>query len=298
MKIKSSKKYTTRFKKMAFGGEPDEEVLAVHSFYDEKGNVIEEIRIDEEDQEEKHVYEYHENGKLIRHDLMIESDGISETFNYTRDEKGRLIEETKYYGDDPGERVVYVYEAHDQPVSISRFDSDGEPESIETISYNDKNLLIEHKRAGADSKIIEVSRIEYDEKELPVNKTVLDSKNEIISVTTLGYNDKNELIRVTEKNSEGKTVSDITSTYDERGNVTSRKVRDFHSKSLQFVYDENDNCIEEAVYDEHGNLTMKSNYEFDSENHLISESEYLLDMNRGSQMANSQSRYEYEYWTS
>ncbi len=297
MKIKSSKKYTTRFKKMAFGGEPDGEILSVHSLYDDQGKVIEETRIDEEDQEEKHVFAYSETGKLIRHELSIESDGISETFEYTRDEKGRVIQEIKYYGDDPGERVVYVYAAHEQPVSISRFDADGEPETVETISYNEKNLLTEHINANAANKITEVSRIEYDENDRPVKKTVFDGKDEMISVTSLSYNENNELIRITEKNKEGKVVSDITTTYDERGNVTSRKVRDFHSKSLQFSYDENDNCIEEAVYDEHGNMTMKSNYEFDADNHIISESGYFLDMNRGSQMANSQSRYEYEFYT-
>lgn len=297
MKIKVTKKYTTRFKKMAFGGDPEGEVLAVHSIFNDKGNVIEEIRIDEDDQIEKHQFVYNDAGKLIQHDLLIESDGISEMFVYERDEKGRILKETKFYGEEEGERTIYEYSSHEQPVSIERFDADNEPESFDTITYNDKDLLTEHRRFNNEKKLIEISQLSYNDKNLPIEKRVLNEKSDIVSITTLVYNDKDELIRMTEKNKEGKTTSDIISVYDDRSNVIERRIRDFHSRSLQFVYDERDNCVEEAVYDEHGNMTMKSNYEFDEKNNPIAESGYFLDMNRGSQMANSQSRYEYEYWT-
>src|SRR5688572_6975778 len=295
MKIKSLKKFTTRFKQLAFGGEPDGEVLASHSIYDDKGNVIEETRIDDDGRSEKHTFEYNPQGKLTRHHLEIEMDEVSETFEYSRDDKGRVIQEVKLYGDDEGEKVKYTFGTHDQPISIERYDSDGELESIEKIIYDERDRLIEHHRFDNTNKLIEKSVIEYNEKDIPTGKQVFDGKNKLTSSTQMVYDDKNELVRVTEKKSDGKIVSDIITVYDDNGNVIERKIKDFHSRTLRFKYDERNNCIEEETYDVHGNLTMKSNYEFDENNRLVHESGYYLDMNRGAQMGNSQSRYVYEF---
>src|SRR5664279_5384859 len=102
VKIKESKKFLTRYKKMAFGGEPEHEYLALHAMYDENGNVIEEIKIDDETGSvEKNIYIYDASNRILSHELIIESDGITEKFEFIRDEKGRLINETKYYSGDP-----------------------------------------------------------------------------------------------------------------------------------------------------------------------------------------------------
>ena len=295
MKIKSLKKYTTRFKQLAFGGEPDSEVLSSHSIYDDNGKVIEETRIDEDGRSELHTFTYDQQGKLTRHHLEIEMDGVSETFEYTRDDKGRVIQEVKMYGDDEGEKLKYTFGTHDQPIAIERYDSDGELESIEKIIYDERDRLLEHHRFDNESKLLEKSVIEYNEKDAPTGKQVFDSKNKLTGTTLMVYNEKNELVRITEKNSEGKVVSDIITEYDEKGNVTERKIKDFRSRTLRFKYDDRNNCIEEETYDVNGNLTMKSNYEFDDNNRLMHESGYYLDMNRGAQMGNSQSRYEYEF---
>ncbi len=297
MKIKSVKKFTTRFKKMAFGGVPDEEVLASHTFFDEKGNLVAEEKIDEDDgilEISKYVYDA--SGKMVRHDLIMEAEGISEIYEFNRDEKGRLLSEIKYYGEDPGEKTEYTYSTHDQPVTIARYDADGEPEAFEKISYNERDLLVEHHKMGPDKKVIEITKIDYNEKDEPVEKKVFDINNKLLRTTVISYNDKSELIRITEKNSDGIVISDVISTYDERGNVIQRKVRDFHSRTLRFEFDEHDNCITEEVFDENGNLTMKSNYEFDDNKQLIADSGYFMDMNRSAQMANTQNRYEYEYY--
>jgi len=297
MKVKSIKKYTTRFKKMAFGGVPDEEVLASHTFFDEKGNLVAEEKIDEDDGIlEINKYLYDDSGKMVRHNLIMEAEGISEMYEFNRDEKNRLLSEIKYYGEDPGEKTEYSYSTHDQPVTIARYDADGEPESFEKIAYNERDLLVEHQKMGPDQKLIETTKIGYNEKDGPIEKRVYDAKDKLIRTTAISYNDKGELVRITEKNSDGIVISDIISTYDDRGNVIQRKIRDFHSRTLRFEFDESDNCITEEIFDENGNLTMKSNYEFDENKQLISESGYFMDMNRSAQMANTQSRYEYEYF--
>ncbi|MBL0342466.1 MAG: hypothetical protein IPP71_17115 [Bacteroidetes bacterium] len=147
-----------------------------------------------------------------------------------------------------------------------------------------------------DQKHVETTKVDYNEKDAPVEKRVYDNKDQLIRTTKISYNDKGELVRITEKNGDGVVISDIASTHDDRGNVIERKIRDFHSRTLRFEFDENDSCITEEVFDENGNLTMKSNYEFDENKNLLTESGYFMDMNRSAQMANTQSRYEYEYY--
>ncbi len=281
---------------MAFGGEPDDEILSVQSEFDDKGNLVSESRIDESDLEEKHIYSYNDAGKQVRHELVIESDGISESYVFERDDKHRIISETKFYGDDPGECVKYEYVAHDQPVRIERFDSDGEKESVDEVDYNEKDFPIEHRRYNPDNTLAETTRINYNDKNLPIEKIVTGPDSKTGSVTKFSYDDQDRMIRATETNQDGKVVSDILSVYDERGNVIERKIRDFHSRTLRFKFDDRNNCIEEEIFDEHGNLTLKSTYEFNEYNHVVSESGYYLDMNRGAQLSNSLSRYEYEYW--
>jgi len=297
MKIKSSKKYTTRFKKMAFSGQPDEEVLSVITTFDDKGNVIEEFKIDDDEgTNEKILYTYDDQNKLIRYEHLMENEGISEVFVYNRDEKGRINIDQKMYGEDPGEKIIYHYDNHDQPVRIERYDSDGETESVEEILYNDKNHLIEHRKNGPDNELLFKTTITYNEQFLPVEKHTYDIDGNVTGTTALTYNGNGKVTRVTEWNEDGKISSDITSVYDDHGNVTERKIRDFSSRTIRFSYDDRNNCISEEVYDENGNLTMRSTYEFDSNDYLINESGYYLDLARGGNHGNSQSRYEYEYW--
>jgi hypothetical protein len=56
MKVKVSREYVLRFQRMAFGGEPDGETLAVESFYDQNGNLIEQIKNEVEGINEKNIF--------------------------------------------------------------------------------------------------------------------------------------------------------------------------------------------------------------------------------------------------
>ena len=96
MGIIASRKYTTRFRKMAFGGDPESETLSHEIFYDEKGNITEETKFDSDTGlPERHIYSYDPQGKLLTHQLVMEHDGISETYVFTRDDKGRPVSEVK-----------------------------------------------------------------------------------------------------------------------------------------------------------------------------------------------------------
>jgi YD repeat-containing protein len=297
-KIKSAKKYTTQQQKLSFGNSETEEILASESFYDQNGNLCEEIKSgDDHSENERHVFEYDAQGKLIRHVLELTTDGISETLVYTRDEKGRVVVDQKFYGDDPGEKVTFEYHAHQQPVKIERHDPDGELESVEILTYDESDKLIQHQKFDAHNQIVETTSIAYNEKGLPSEKKVTDSDGNEISSTEITYDENGDVIRITEWNEQGKITSDVLSVYDERRNVTERKIKDFQSRTLKFGYDEHDNCIVEEVYDENGNLIRKHSYEFDDQKQITSETSLFLDPMRGGNFNNSSSRYEYEYWT-
>jgi len=81
-----------------------------------------------------------------------------------------------------------------------------------------------------------------------------------------------------------------------RSNVISRKINDFHIRTLCFGFDENDNCVLEEVFDENDNLIERNTIEFNENNLAVSKSEFYLDTVRGTAHGNSKSRYEYEFW--
>jgi len=297
MKVKCSKKFTKKFMKMGFGNDNGEEILSSEFFYDEKGNLIKDLKYDNETGIcEENTYEYDEKGQLLKHHLEVEADGISETLTFNRDEKGRLVTELKIYGDDPGERIELTYSSHDNPITINRYDSDGEHETEETLEYDDSDRVVKHTRKNIIEKDLEISFIKYNEQDLPVKKEVKNADDKLILDVTLQYDDKGRMIRETEKNEGGKAITDIVSIYDEKDNVIERRIKDYHTRILKFHYDENDNCTEEAILDEHGNLTMKTIIEFNEHNLPLTESGYYTDTNRSQQLSNNTSRFEYEFY--
>jgi hypothetical protein len=297
MKIREVLKYTVRHKKLAFGGEPDDEILASRVLYDIAGNVLEEVRFQyDEGIYEKNIYQYNEQGKLLRHELQLGDDGFGEHLEYTRDDKQRLISEQKYYGDDPGERTEFHYENHDFPVKVVKFDADGIPEQTEVLLYDDKFNLVQSHKFDGEGKLTERSEIAFDDNNRPVSKTLFDEDNQIVKITTLEYDENGEPLHIRELSPERKLISEVISVYNEQGLVAERRIRDYHSRILRFKYDERRNCIEEEILDEQGNLSMKLTYEFDEQNRLISDSAYYLDSGGTGRASNSMSRYEYSYY--
>jgi YD repeat-containing protein len=294
-KIKCSRKYTIKLMKMGFGKENGEEILESESFYDEKGNLTRELKYDDETGVcEENVFDFDHSGNIIKHFMQVEMDEISETFTFDRDEKGRLRCELKLYGDDPGEKVEIEYEAHDNPVKIKRFDSDGIPEIEELFKYDSSDRLLEHNKKLLTEEAVEIAKIKYNDNGEPVQKTVFDGDEKIVSDTTFEYDPKGRLIRETEKDDQGTIISDISTAYNEKDYVTERKISGFQSRTLLFEYDDHDNCTEEAVLDENGNLVMKTTFEFNEHSFPISESRMFSDHSR--QTASNSSRYQYEYY--
>src|SRR5204862_216347 len=93
---------------------------------DENGNTTVEEKYDSDGElEERNSFVFNANSKLLEHILLYAVEDVTERRLLNRDEKGRLTEETKYYGDDSGEKTAYVYDENDRCIMQELFDSNG-----------------------------------------------------------------------------------------------------------------------------------------------------------------------------
>lgn len=296
MHIKTRRKFTSNLRQMAFGGDQQEESLVEVLTYDQKGRLLESRKWELDGAIESNHYIYDEAGKIVEHAMRLETEDVFEKFVFERDSKGRTLSETKYYGDDAGERTHYEYGDWDTPFKITRYDADGELETIESIEHDASGNMISHKKSDASGALLEQTSIIYDSDSKPVSKTVTGSDQTTQSIAEIIYDDKGRIVRATDKNAEGMVVSDVVSQYDDRGNVVLRKIRDFNSRVLRFEYNDQDQVLIEEVLDGNGNLIMRNTMEYDEHGNLLSESEFWLDTGRGRGDGNSVSRFEYEFF--
>jgi hypothetical protein len=295
IKLKNKRKFASNLRQMAFGGNADEEVLVEQWTFDSNGNLVENRKWEDGGSCEINTFEYDEHGRMMLHTLVLEPFDAVEKTEYIRDEQGRVLSETKYYGEDAGERVEYLYNSHVNPVGVKRFDADGLLESTEKVELDQNGDLLVHHKFDADGNIVEKSEVNYAEPGKPSGKTVTSAESNLIGKTEIVYNDLGQVIRATELTPEGKVLSDVISEYDERGNVIVRRIRDFNPRLLRFEYDSNDRVITEEIYDELGNMVLRNTMEYDDNGYLTSETEFWLDTGRGASHKNSVSRFEYDF---
>ena len=155
-KIKTIKRYNRPFKPFTFGNAEEigeEEYLESQTELDEKGNALVEMKYSGDgEMEEKNSYQYNAEGKLLEHVLLYAVEDVTEKRVLKRNEKGLLLEETKYYGDDSGERTEYIYDEKDNLIERKYFDEEGSFTERETFSYDSDGSLTEHIRyANTDS---------------------------------------------------------------------------------------------------------------------------------------------------
>lgn len=295
VKLKSKRKYASNLRQMAFGGDADEEVLVEQWIFDANGNLVENRKWEEGGSCEINTYEYDGNGRMQLHTLVLEPFDAVEKTEYIRDEQGRVLSETKYYGEDAGERVEYIYNNHTSPVGVKRFDADGLLESTEKVELDENGDVVVHHKFDAEGGIVEKSEVNYMSPGKPSGKVVTSADSNLIGKTEIVYNNRGQVIRATELNPEGKVLSDVASEYDDRGNVLFRRIRDFNTRLLRFEYDSLDRVISEEIFDEHGNMVMRNTMDYDENGFLTSETEFWLDTGRGTSHKNSVSRFEYDF---
>jgi len=143
--IKTIRRFNQHYKIFSFSDDvPDmeEEFLESVIEMNAEGLVTSESKFDSGGQlEEKNSYRYESHGKLAEHVLLYAAEDMTEKRVMNRDDKGRLLEEIKYYGDDSGERVTYVYDEKDNLVERKYYDEEADLQSHETFVYDEKGSL-------------------------------------------------------------------------------------------------------------------------------------------------------------
>src|SRR4051812_14954081 len=116
-KIKTIRKHNLYFKTFNFTNSNEaegDEHLESNIQLDEQGNTVLEEKFDVDGElEERNSFAFNAEGKLMEHTLLYAMEDMTEKRSLKRNDKGLLIEETKYYGDDSGERIEYTHDDKD-----------------------------------------------------------------------------------------------------------------------------------------------------------------------------------------
>ncbi len=295
MKLKTVKRFTKIFKSLQFNSDAGNgtEFLSLQSFYNEDGNLVEELKYFEDGTiDERNVYQW-ENKQLISHVIEMPQEGMKEEYRYLRTPEGKLTKEQKFYGEDPGEATEYFYNADGQIEKIIKYDADGEKEHEEQFEYEDKLLKLHRIYSGSGSLL---SSSEFtNEDGRPAIRKDFDEEKNLLQITDYEYDDKGNLVKTVTKNMAGKVIESYAVSFDERGNITEKAIRDFHPRTFRYSYDDQNRCIEEEMYNAFGQLSSKTVYEFDAAGKLLSEINYNLDHHHSHHDSNKAHRFEYGF---
>lgn len=274
-----------------------EEILSLVAEYSDKNLLVSELKFDDDGEpEETHSYRYDEKGNLIEHTMEMPMDGIFERFVTTRNAEGHPVTIVKFYGEDAGEKVEYVFGPNGHPVEVVRHDADGEFESKEELVYNDQNLLISRKinEASGDVKKFLFS---YNDKGLLVKEEEFDGKDVMVSRLEYSYNEDGKEEALAKFNSENKVVSSVRSEYDENGRLSRRISKGFYTRISLYEYDDQGRLLEESLSDENGFVISRNRMEYDENGQIIHETVYETDLTRAGRDTHLAHRYEYEFFS-
>jgi YD repeat-containing protein len=221
------------------------------------------------------------------------AEDVTERRVLQRDEKDRLIEEVRYYGDDSGERIEYVYDDKDRMTSVVRYDEDGGFDFREEYAYDESGSLQKRQKFDSTGKLIDATTISRNGDDCLEEKET-DGSGQIISITTLRFSDKGQELSSEHKKPDGSLMAAIYSVYDEKGRLVEKRHKDFYSKILRYVYDEDDRMLTQELYDGSGLLLRKNVYEYDESGRLLNEQVFEIDASRGGRDKHFGNRYEYE----
>jgi YD repeat-containing protein len=300
-KIKQVKKHNQRYKNFSFSElmtKADEEHLEAILEMDDNGNVLVESKFDKQGElEEKNTLKYSPDGKLIEHHLDFVMDGFTEKRILRRDEKGKLLEETKYYGEDRGERTEYEYDEQDRIKAIIEYDEEGEFISRETITYDPEGSISERVKNDQSGNLIEKVLFEKTNDKNVILEKEFNFDGELQLVTTISLDDKGKEVSSHQSSPSGKLISGVVTTYDEMGNILERHFNDVYPKTVKYEYDEKGRMLSQELFDAGGLLQRKNIYEYDDAGNLLTEQTFEMDNSRGGKEKHFGTRYEYEFYS-
>jgi YD repeat-containing protein len=294
--MKTIRKYSTPIRSLLHSvSEQDEapEVLTLEEEYNDKNLLVLEKKYSVEGElEEVHSYTYDDKGRLLIHLLEIPEDGIFERFVTTRNAEGEPTMIVKYYGDDEGEKVEYVYGENAQVVKIMRYDADGEFEAEEDLEYDDQSKLLVRK-ITSPSDGNKCYRFSYDENSNLIKEEDYDEDDQLSGYVEIHYDEENRETYVTRFNQDRKMISQLLTEYDELGRVKRKIAKSAHVRISSFDYDEQGRVIEESLSDQNDFVISRTRLSYDDEGRIAEEIIYETDLTRSGRDTHLSNRFEY-----
>jgi len=261
--------------------------------YDEKGNVVLELKFNNDQKlEDKFVNKYNEDGILIEEKHYLSAKDLAEHKTYDLDDNKKIQKAFKHYNDGSKDTIQYTYDTNGDLVERLTIDSFDEVEAKVIFEYENQKLVKQESYEyddliskntfvyDPDGNMMEESSWTEDESGKRNNfyddngnvEKVLfyNKKDELVAKTTYSYNDENKIIGIVEETPYGNSSTVIT--YDKKGNA-----------------------IEQIEKNEQGEINNSAVRKFNDNNDVV-ETEVFIEMH--SRGVNQQYilRYEYEYF--
>lgn len=254
--------------------------------YDNIGNKMEENYYNSEGElSSKEVYKYDGRGNKMEKNWYNSKGELKSKYTYKYDGKGNKTEENSYNSERKlSSKKVCKYDSKGNKTEEIEYNSEGKIEEKYVYVYDKKGNEIESNKYGADGKLEYKYISRYDSKGNKAEEIKYNSDNTISNERAYKYDKRGNMIEVYGKGyySNGKLkYSDLTK-YDEKGNTIlseSTEIKEVpENKGLYY------NPLvsleeQEVIYVYHDTETEKKSYVYDENNNIIEEcfyTNYLL----------------------
>lgn len=256
--------------------------------YDENGNMILKVNIDEDGDVDRYTYEYDENGNLVLQ-KHTGPDWYEYEFTFGYDENGNMLFSKEEYEDGDKSQTTYQYDENGNMISEVSIDRNGD-KSEYTYKYDKNGNCISEVSIDGDGEIRDYSWT-YDE-----NGNKLTELSNFRSSTwyyEYTYDENGNLLVEKEQDYDGNMEVTAEYTYDKDGNLVTKKWESYgDSYEATYTYDKYGNLLQErtteygwnddASYDDE---VTYNNYTYDDDGNLIREQNYYSTYEYGGYLA-------------
>jgi hypothetical protein len=245
-----------------------------YSFFDERGNVLEEVKYNSDgDEEEKIIRNFDDQGHLSEEIYFAGEEEAAERRTFERDPGGKVLKEFKHYLDGSFDTVYYYYDTQGLLVKKQAVDDEGMVESTITLEYQG-NRLISEKETNEGDELVSQKTFIFDEQGQPIEHTEWDGEDDkvirvrdefngegrrilsyryendrLVTKSAFEEDDKGRVTRVSEESEHG--ITELVLTYDEKGNVVVQDELDRDGEVISRVerkFGEDNRLLESIVY--------------------------------------------------
>ena len=155
-KIKSVISYTYDFQQFGVLRSQDfKKYLDSKEFFDEQGNVIEQIKYTPDaKEEERTINHYDEKNRLTKQVREFIQNGTTESVEVNHNDALGITEEIRFYNGEAGEKVLVKRNEQGDVIEQVEYDEDGEQLSRETYSYLEQGLVSEECRYNESDVLV------------------------------------------------------------------------------------------------------------------------------------------------